>query len=44
LSPCRQQHFQEAIRGGQQGPFVGPQVVNKALPYVGGGMVLTPLV
>ncbi len=34
-------NFQEAIREAQQGALVGPNVVNKALPYVGGGMVLT---
>ena len=34
-------NFQEAIREAQRGALVGPNVVNKALPYVGGGMVLT---
>ena len=34
-------NFQEAIREAQYGSLVGPNVVNKALPYVGGGMVLT---
>jgi FtsH-binding integral membrane protein len=34
-------NFQEAIRQAQAGALVGPNVVNKALPYVGGGMVLT---
>ena len=34
-------NFQEAIRQAQYGALVGPNVVNKALPYVGGGMVLT---
>ena len=34
-------NFQEAIREAQQGALIGPNVVNKALPYVGGGMVLT---
>ena len=34
-------NFQEAIREAQYGALVGPNVVNKALPYVGGGMVLT---
>ena len=34
-------NFQEAIREAQSGALVGPNVVNKALPYVGGGMVLT---
>ncbi|MCS5698863.1 Bax inhibitor-1 family protein [Cyanobium sp. FGCU-52] len=33
--------FQQAIREAQIGGLVGPNVVNKALPYVGGGMVLT---
>lgn len=33
--------FQQAIREAQGGGLVGPNVVNKALPYVGGGMVLT---
>ena len=32
-------NFQEAIREAQSS-LVGPGVVNKALPYVGGGMVL----
>ena len=34
-------NFREAIRQAQSGALVGPNVVNKALPYVGGGMVLT---
>ena len=34
-------NFQQAIREAQGGGLVGPNVVNKALPYVGGGMVLT---
>ena len=34
-------NFQEAIRAAQSSALVGPNVVNKALPYVGGGMVLT---
>lgn len=34
-------NFQEAIREAQSGSLVGPNVLNKALPYVGGGMVLT---
>ncbi|MEB3199674.1 MAG: Bax inhibitor-1 family protein [Synechococcaceae cyanobacterium] len=33
--------FSAAIREAQAGPLVGPNVVNRALPYVGGGMVLT---
>jgi FtsH-binding integral membrane protein len=33
--------FQQAIREAQVGRLVGPNVVNRALPYVGGGMVLT---
>ena len=36
-------NFQQAIREAQSGAIVGPNVVNKALPYVGGGMVLTSL-
>lgn len=34
-------NFQQAIREAQYGSLVGPNVVNRALPYVGGGMVLT---
>ncbi len=34
-------NFQQAIREAQSGALVGPNVVNRALPYVGGGMVLT---
>ena len=34
-------NFQEAIREAQSSALVGPNVVNKALPYVGGGMALT---
>jgi FtsH-binding integral membrane protein len=34
-------NFQEAIREAQSSALVGPNVVNRALPYVGGGMVLT---
>ena len=34
-------NFQEAIREANYGSLVGPNVVNRALPYVGGGMVLT---
>jgi uncharacterized protein len=34
-------NFQEAIREAQSSALVGPNVVNKALPVVGGGMVLT---
>jgi hypothetical protein len=34
-------NFQEAIREAQSSALMGPNVVNKALPYVGGGMVLT---
>jgi FtsH-binding integral membrane protein len=34
-------NFQQAIREAQFGGLVGPNVVNRALPYVGGGMVLT---
>ena len=36
-------NFQNAIREAQSSALVGPNVVNKALPYVGGGMVLTAL-
>lgn len=34
-------NFRQAIREAQSSSIVGPNVVNKALPYVGGGMVLT---
>jgi len=34
-------NFQQAIREAQSSALVGPNVVDKALPYVGGGMVLT---
>ena len=34
-------NFQEAISEAQSSALIGPNVVNKALPYVGGGMVLT---
>ncbi|CAK6699827.1 Bax inhibitor-1 family protein [Synechococcus sp. CCY9201] len=34
-------NFQEAIREANSSALVGPNVVSKALPYVGGGMVLT---
>ena len=34
-------NLQQAIREAQIGGLVGPNVVNRALPYVGGGMVLT---
>ncbi len=36
-------NFQQAIREAQSSALVGPNVINKALPYVGGGMVLTAL-
>ena len=36
-------NFQQAIREAQSGSLVGPNVVNKALPYVGGGRVLTAI-
>ena len=36
-------NFQEAIRDAQSSALVGPNVVNKALPYVGGGMALTSI-
>jgi len=34
-------NFQQAIREANSSALVGPDVVNRALPYVGGGMVLT---
>ncbi len=34
-------NFQQAIREAQSSALVGPNVVQKALPYVGGGMLLT---
>jgi FtsH-binding integral membrane protein len=34
-------NFQQAIREAQSSALVGPNVVNRALPFVGGGMVLT---
>ena len=34
-------NFQQAIREAQSSALVGPNVVDKALPYVGGGMVVT---
>ena len=36
-----QSNFQDAIREAQASALVGPNVVNKALPFVGGGMILT---
>ena len=36
-----QSNFQDAIRAAQASALVGPNVVNKALPFVGGGMILT---
>ena len=36
-------NFSQAIREAQTSSIVGPNVVQKALPYVGGGMVLTCL-
>ena len=33
--------FQQAIQAAQRSPLVGPNVLTKALPYGGGGMVLT---
>ena len=36
-------NFNQAIRDAQTSSIVGPNVVQKALPYVGGGMVLTCL-
>ena len=34
-------NFREVIRDAQSSALVGPNVVSQALPYVGGGMVLT---
>ena len=34
-------NFREAIREAQQGALVGPNVIKNALPFVGGGLVLT---
>ena len=34
-------NFNQAIREAQSSSIVGPNVVSKALPYVGGGMALT---
>ena len=34
-------NFQQAIREAQSSAIVGPNVVDKALPFVGGGMVVT---
>ena len=34
-------NFQQAIRDARSSSIVGPNVISKALPYVGGGMVLT---
>ena len=34
-------NFRQAIQEAQSSALVGPNVVNKALPYVGGGMLLT---
>ena len=36
-----QSNFQDAIREAQASALMGPNVVNKALPFVGGGMILT---
>jgi FtsH-binding integral membrane protein len=36
-------NFRDVIRDAQSSALVGPNVVNKALPYVGGGMVLTSI-
>ena len=38
-----QSNFQDAIREAQASALVGPNVVNKALPFVGGGMILTAI-
>ena len=34
-------NFQQAIQEAQSSALIGPNVVNKALPYVGGGMIVT---
>lgn len=34
-------NFREAIREAQQGALIGPNVIKNALPFVGGGLVLT---
>jgi len=34
-------NFQQAIRDARSSSIVGPNVISKALPYVGGGMALT---
>ncbi|MGI0483425.1 Bax inhibitor-1 family protein [Geminocystis sp. CENA526] len=34
-------NFREAIKKAQNQSLVGPNVINKALPYLGGGLVLT---
>ena len=34
-------NFQQAIQSAQRSALVGPNVLKKALPFVGGGMVLT---
>ncbi|MGF1600816.1 MAG: Bax inhibitor-1 family protein [Thermosynechococcaceae cyanobacterium] len=34
-------NFRQAIREAQQGALVGPNVIKNALPFVGGGLVLT---
>ena len=34
-------NFQQAIRDARTSSIVGPNVISKALPYVGGGMALT---
>ncbi len=36
-------NFREAIRKAQGQALVGPNVINKALPFVGGGLVITAL-
>ncbi len=36
-------NFREAIREAQQGALVGPNVIKNALPFVGGGLVLTAI-
>lgn len=34
-------NFRNAIKKAQGQALVGPNVINKALPYLGGGLVLT---
>ncbi|MEB3251277.1 MAG: Bax inhibitor-1 family protein, partial [Cyanobacteriota bacterium] len=36
-------NFREAIRKAQGQALIGPNVINKALPFVGGGLIITAL-